>query len=556
GQGGDDDDDDDDPHAPKLSDFTKGLPQFANSLGADFETSAFRWGAKHATSTGRVAYFRQAYHGIPFSNAVGNIAWSHDQVVAYGSSFVDLKETKLADSTPTIRIYEVIPKIEQELDGKLSGPDPKLEYVLKGADTAVLTYKFQIHNVLKSMYLGVNVDAHTGEIVRVVDYSSQATYTAVPVDKMSIADGYEDIVDPEDLEASPYGWHHNGTYLSDNTSGNNVLAGWLGSDNVTEFLPQAVGNLTFKVTFNQELEPTTPTNANASAINAFYLLNKLHDITYRYGFTEIAFNFQANNFGKGEKGGDPIIAIVQDKERDDNASFATLPDGQPGICRAHLFKSPNPDRDAAMANDVMAHEFGHGLTNRMVGGGTAECLNADEARSMGEGWGDALANWLQQSSADVTDFVIGAYLDDSPKGFRQYPYSVHRSVNPLTYASIPEKRVPHGVGEIWANMLHNVYAALVKEKGFSHNKFTDVDGLEGNIIWMHLYMDSLLLMPCNPSFVDARNAWIQADENRYDGEHFCLLWREFAKRGLGTRADDTYTDSNYVPRGCGTRDAV
>lgn len=76
----------------------------------------------------------------------------------------------------------------------------------------------------------------------------------------------------------------------------------------------------------------------------------------------------------------------------------------------------------------MAHEFTHGLTNRMVGGGSAECLNADEPSSMGEGWGDALANWLQQSSANVTDFVIGAYLDDSTKGFRQFPYSIHRQV--------------------------------------------------------------------------------------------------------------------------------
>lgn len=86
---------------------------------------------------------------------------------------------KLADSTPTINIREVIPKIEEELGGKLSGPEPKLEYVLKGADQAVLTYKFQIHNVKRSVYLGVNVDAHTGEIVRVVDYSSKASVSVL-----------------------------------------------------------------------------------------------------------------------------------------------------------------------------------------------------------------------------------------------------------------------------------------------------------------------------------------------------------------------------------------
>ena len=56
-----------------------------------------------------------------------------------------------------------------------------------------------------------------------------------------------------------------------------------------------------------------------------------------------------------------------------------------------------------------------------------------------------------------------------------------------------------GIGEIWANMLHNVYAALVGQYGFSPSAFTNPDGREGNIVYAHLFFDSLALQPCNPT---------------------------------------------------------
>lgn len=56
-----------------------------------------------------------------------------------------------------------------------------------------------------------------------------------------------------------------------------------------------------------------------------------------------------------------------------------------------------------------------------------------------------------------------------------------------------------GIGEVWANMLHNVYAVLVDERGFSAEKLTNPDGKEGNIVFMRLFMRSLSIQPCNPS---------------------------------------------------------
>jgi len=54
-------------------------------------------------------------------------------------------------------------------------------------------------------------------------------------------------------------------------------------------------------------------------------------------------------------------------------------------------------------------------------------------------------------------------------------------------------------GEIWANMLHNVYAALVKEHGFSSTARTNPDAKEGNIVFLRLFMDGLSKRPCNPT---------------------------------------------------------
>ena len=44
------------------------------------------------------------------------------------------------------------------------------------------------------------------------------------------------------------------------------------------------------------------------------------------------------------------------------------------------------------------------------------------------------------------------------------------------------------------------------------------------------------LQTCSPSFFDALDAIIQADQILTGGENFCLLWEGFASRGLGRDA--------------------
>jgi extracellular elastinolytic metalloproteinase len=37
--------------------------------------------------------------------------------------------------------------------------------------------------------------------------------------------------------------------------------------------------------------PTTTENVNTAHVNAFYVVNTVHDISYKYGFTEAAFKY-------------------------------------------------------------------------------------------------------------------------------------------------------------------------------------------------------------------------------------------------------------------------
>ena len=179
----------------------------------------------------------------------------------------------------------------------------------------------------------------------------------------------------------------------------------------------------YDYSFDLTTAPTTTNNVNAAIVNAFYIVNTIHDVTYRYGFTEKAYNFQTNNYGKGGSQNDRVKVSVQDSSGTNNANFATPADGSSGTMRMYLWTTASPQRDGDLENDVIIHEMTHGITNRMTGGGTARCLQTTEAGGMGEGWGDALADWFAKKSSAVPDFVLGPWVYNKAIGIRKYAYS-------------------------------------------------------------------------------------------------------------------------------------
>jgi hypothetical protein len=93
--------------------------------------------------------------------------------------------------------------------------------------------------------------------------------------------------------------------------------------------------------------------------------------------------------------------------------------------------------------------------------------------------------------------------------------------------------IPHDVGEFWAATLWDLTWAYIGKYGFSSNIYT---GTGGNNKVMRLVLDAMKLQPCNPSFIQARNAIIAADQATTGGQDYCMIWKVFASRGMGVNA--------------------
>lgn len=517
-----------------------------NTLSMDNSTVAWQSGwSMNGISCG---YVKQVHDGVPFANVVGNVAFKDDNVVTFGNNFIDTKSAKIAPSNPTISSQDAIAAAEKQLEGTHNGVDPTLEYLARPDGSVALVHSLQVSNDDSGINMEAFVDAHSGDILSVTDFVAHATFRALPIQKAIIADGLELIKDPEDLTVSPEGWNSDGETDTTDTTGNNVLV-FKQVQNAAK-VTNAVGNLTFDFTYDQKKDPTDSNNIDAANTNAFFIANTFHDITYRYGFTEKAFNFQSNNFGKGGKGADPVLMSVQDPSGLNNANFATPPDGQPGQCRMFIFDLTDPRQDGAMENAIPVHELTHGLTNRMTGGGTGRCLQTTESGGLGEGWSDAFADWTQQTTAQTKDFVVGQGVSQNPKGIRSQVYSVDPKVNTLKFSDIGKLNEVHAIGEVWATVLHGVYAGLVDSLGFDANALNDPNGKGGNTQFMHLFVDALAIQPCNPTTLEARDAIVQADVNRNKGANECVLRKAFAARGLGLKATADFKDDDSIPPNC------
>ena len=208
--------------------------------------------------------------------------------------------------------------------------------------------------------------------------------------------------------------------------------------------------------------------------------------------------------------------------------------------------------DGDFDNGIIAHEFAHGISNRLTGGRlNSSCLISPE--QMGEGWSDWVALMMQLKTGDVGETAkgLGTYAINEATtggGIRSHPYSTNMTVNPLTFANTNGKTYiykdpttlvetvlvePHDVGEVWAATLWDLTWAYIGKYGFNSNIYT---GTGGNNKVMRLVIDAMKLQPCNPSFIQARNAIIAADNATTGGQDYCLIWKVFARRGLGVNA--------------------
>ncbi|KAG7088983.1 hypothetical protein E1B28_012929 [Marasmius oreades] len=517
-------------------------------------SSSLEWTSGWSSEGRSCGYVQQVHDGVPFINAVANVAFNGNKVISFGNSFVDT--SNIASPIPTVSLNDAILEAESTLGGTHNGIQPTLRYLARPDGSVALVHAIQVQSSTPYIFVVAYVDAHSGKVISINDFVADATFRVLPIEKKTISDGLELLKNPEGLDASPVGWNSIGKnhVLTTDTVGNNVIAIKVlsndGSTTKTTAGQINDGQLTFDFTYDPTKDPTDPGNDDAARTNAFYVANEFHDILYRYGFTENTFNFQSDNFGKGGQANDPVQMSVQDPSGFNNANFAAPPDGQAGICRLFIFDLTNIRQDSVMENGIPIHELTHGVTLRMTGGGTAVCLPSLESGGMGEGWSDAVADWMSQTSSKTQDFVTGESVTGKPGGFRSKPYSTDEAVNPLRYSDIKKLDEPHAIGEVWANTLHTVYADLVDALGFSTTAKTDANGKEGNIVFMKTIITALTIQPCNPTVLNARDAIIQADKTLNAGANECTLRKSFAKKGLGLRATSDFQDDFTFPSGC------
>lgn len=151
------------------------------------------------------------------------------------------------------------------------------------------------------------------------------------------------LLSPAGSPATTLKWNDDGTSYAI-TRGNNVYAqedhdaddNTLGQPGKSK---TGVPDLDFDYQPDFAGEPSDSLNMGFALTNLFYWNNIMHDITYQYGFNEVAGNFQQNNLSRGGSGGDPVIADGQDAEALNNANFATLPDGQSPRMQMFLFNT-------------------------------------------------------------------------------------------------------------------------------------------------------------------------------------------------------------------------
>ncbi len=200
--------------------------------------------------------------------------------------------------------------------------------------------------------------------------------------------------------------------------------------------------------------------------------------------------------------------------------------------------------DASFDNGIIAHEYAHGISHRLTGGpSTSACLSNDE--QMGEGWSDFFGLVLSTQSADPDQRTkgIGNFANGSQAfggGIRRRPYSPLKEINEFTYKDIINTTGPHRVGEVWASILWDLYWAFSDEYGWDPDIIT---GNGGNNMAIQLVMDGMKYQACDPGFVDGRDAILKADSINYNAANQCLIWKVFARRGLGWSADQGDPDN-------------
>jgi extracellular elastinolytic metalloproteinase len=224
--------------------------------------------------------------------------------------------------------------------------------------------------------------------------------------------------------------------------------------------------------------------------------------------------------GAGSSGGIKVPSVMV-SQADGAAIRAALPASGTMRTKADL----PPMLDADLDSDVVYHEYGHGLTWRLVGH-----MSGPMSGAIGEGASDTVAMFMNGDPA------IGEWSASDPNGIRSAPYD---SLD-KTYADMTGGEV-HADGEVygaimWRVMTNYIAAGKTTEEAFDS------------------WVQGLMFTPTSPSVEDMRDGFLMAAGSSED----CLIWEAYAHFGVGVGASGevgphqaiVVTESFDVPAAC------
>jgi hypothetical protein len=236
-----------------------------------------------------------------------------------------------------------------------------------------------------------------------------------------------------------------------------------------------------------------------------------------------------------------------------NASMSVGPDGNFGLMQIGLWSSDcetTPQSyDVNGADDayIVYHEYAHGLSFRLVvrpdGVGALNTTVPSQSGAMAEAWSDwyakdyLVAAGLEADTGAPGELRAAAYENDT---LRSQPFDCPVGGGPPACPGSPAAGPGgytlgdfgkvigfpeiHADGEIWVETLWDLRTALIAAHG--------ADGITRA---RAIITDGMRLSPDYPSFLDMRDAILQADLAHGFGDRD-LIWRVFAARGMGVNA--------------------
>ncbi|MDH4459707.1 MAG: M36 family metallopeptidase [Nevskia sp.] len=264
------------------------------------------------------------------------------------------------------------------------------------------------------------------------------------------------------------------------------------------------------------------------------------------GATGVIIANNAAGAAPGLGGADATITIgtLSVSQSDGAAIRAALP------TTARLRRGASIDVDGTLDTQIIAHEWFHYASNRLVG--NASGLTNQQGRGMGEGWSDFSALMLtvrpEDRNATGNANFEGAYpiavysTRDSYFGIRRAPYSTNFDVFPFTFKHISDgvalpTNAPilnfnansqvHNTGSIWANTLWEFYVSLLNDPRYSF--------VQAQERMKDYVIAGLKMTPNAPTLLEARDA-ILAAALATDPTDYELAAAAFAKRGMGAGA--------------------